>query len=74
MTWKLSDETAAVRNDEKSFGDVDGKFEVGPTSLTWIGTVSFRERIEAVVGGGRRFDERDFFKAEVRWRKVSFVA
>ncbi|KAL8124480.1 hypothetical protein AgCh_012213 [Apium graveolens] len=52
--------------------DEDGK--VGPTSLTVMGMLRFRERREERDGGGREGRERDFLTEGGREMKESLVA
>lgn len=63
MTWKKSVVTEADKKERRLEGEEEGKEEGGPTRVTWMGMVTWRE------GGVRgEEDERDFFKELVRWR------
>ncbi|GKE01009.1 hypothetical protein Tco_1388992 [Tanacetum coccineum] len=62
--------TEADKKERRLEGEDLGKEEGGPTRVTWMGMVTWREmREEGVNGDGD--EERAFFKELVRWRKVS---
>ncbi|GJT70622.1 hypothetical protein Tco_1029908 [Tanacetum coccineum] len=67
-TW--TEVTEADKKERRLEGEDLGKEEGGPTRVTWMGMVMWREvREEGVSGDGD--EERAFFKELVRWRKVS---
>lgn len=71
MTWKKSVVTEADKKERRLEGEEEGKEEGGPTRVTWMGMVTWRE---VRVRGEGEGEERDFFKELVRWRKVSLDA